>query len=150
MFEPDDFLNSSNESVLDTKYNLLPEMEVKASIPLDDKALTINKGEKDGKPWAQLAVRLEIQDPLGNIEKELGRKPAVTDRFFLDLDDNGKLDMNKQRNIRLGQYLAACGCKSPWKLTDLKGKTLKCKVIQVKSDLNPGEKRNAVSQLGIA
>lgn len=151
MFDENDFLSASNEAVLDEKFNLVAEGEYKAQIGFDDKDFTVTKGEKDGKPWAQLALRLEILDPTGDIEKALGRKPMMTDRFFLDLDENGRPDYSRQRNIRLGQYLAATDSNKPgWKPNDMRGKPFKITVRHVKSDLNPGEKRAQVTMLGRA
>lgn len=153
MFDIKEFQSVTNEQVLDDKFNLHPEGEYEFQIPMDpDKAFTSTSGEKDGKPWAQLQLRLETLDPLGNIEKTLGRKPGITDRFFIDLDPaTGSFDHNKQRNIRTGQYLAATGCAKPgWKFSDMLGKRLKGKVVHVKSDMDPSVKVAKVTTLGRA
>jgi hypothetical protein len=155
-FDASDFLTSSNESVLDDKFNLIDVGEYTAQIGVDDKAIVITKGESinkagETKPWAQMAIRYEIIDPTGEVEKKLQRKPQITHRIFLDLNEQGKLDLAPQRNVRLGQLLKATGKAAPgWKLTDLKGQQLKIKVIQVKSDLNPDQMRNDIGMVGQA
>lgn len=155
MFNVDDFLNSSNEAVLDTKVILHPEGEFKGSIGTEDNSIKIKPGESTDKtgnlrPWANFSVVLETEDITGEIEQKLFRKPRMTYSFFLDIDDAGKLDVSKQKNIRLGALMAAAGLKSPWRPTDLKGKRISYKVAHVKSDMNPGEKRAEVVAVGIA
>jgi hypothetical protein len=140
MFNVDEFLTSSNNEVLDSKFNQLQAGEYDAQIGVDDKAIEITTGESDDKenpgqkrPWAQMAIRFEVLDPTGEIEKNLGRKPGMTYRFFLDLKSDGRPDWAPQRNVRMGQILKATGQDKPgWKVTDIKGKRCKIKVANVK------------------
>lgn len=153
MFSAEDFLTSSQENVLDDKWNQLDPGEYTAQVGVDDKAIEVKTGEKDGKPWAQLIVQLEILDPSGEIEAKLGRKPKITTRFFLDLiqegPNAGKLDQSKQKNVKLGQLLKATGTAAPgWKLTDPKGKQLKIMVAKVKNDMDPTTPRSEVVSMG--
>lgn len=150
MFDVNDFMNSATEAVLDTKFNQLDEGEYKAQIGTDEKAIEIKSDVKDGKPWAQIAIKYEIVDPTGTIEAKLGRKPTIVHRFFLDLKDDGRPDYGPQRNVRLGQVLAACNLKTPWKPNDLKGKVLKIKVMKVKNDRDPSNPLAEVSMVGVA
>src|SRR6478735_5441492 len=150
MFNADDFLSSSNEAILDDKFNQVDAGEYNAQVGVDDKALEIATGEKDGKPWAKLTVKLEILDPSKEIEKKLGRPPSIRYSFFLDLDDSGRIDQSPQKNVRLGAVLKATGCAKPgWKPTDIKGKSLKIRVAKVKNDLNPAEPRSEVVSVGM-
>lgn len=149
MFDQNEFLSGTAESSLDDKFNQLEPGEYQAQVGVEDKAMEVKQGEKDGKPWAQLAVKYEIIDPTGEIEKKLGRKPQITQRFFIDLTESGKFDYSKQKNVRVGQLLSATGCnQSGWKMTDVKGKRLTIKVAKQK-DQN-GEMRSEVVSLGVA
>lgn len=151
MFTANDFLNNSNESVLDDKYNLIPEGEYTAQVGTEEDSIEVKTGEKDGKPWAQAMVKLAIVDPDGKVKEVLKREPRITYRFFIDLTDDGKLDQSPQRNVKLGALLKAANLARPgWKMTDLKGKAVKVRIASVKSDMNPGEKRSEVVQFGIA
>lgn len=154
MFSPEDFLSSSQENVLDDKWNQLDPGEYTAQVGVEDKSIEVKTGEKDGKPWAQCIVQFEILDPTGEIEVKLGRKPKISHRFFLDLiqegNNAGKLDQSKQKNVRLGQLLKATGCdKSGWRLTDPKGKQLKIMVAKVKNDMDPTTPRSEVVSMGV-
>lgn len=154
MFDIKDFASVTQEAPLDDKFNLVPEGEYQAMIPTDPaKAFESKSGEKDDRPWAQLSVRLEILDPSGAIEKELGRKPGITDRFFLDVMKNNAgqtvLDVSKQKNVRLGQYLSAVGLNAGgWNFNQMCGKTLKIKVVHGRSDMDPTQKVARVTTLG--
>lgn len=149
MFSQEEFLSGSSEVALDDKFNQLEPGEYQAQVGVDDKAMEIKTGEKDGKPWAQIAVKYEVLDPSGDIEKALGRKPSITQRFFIDLTESGGFDYGKQKNVRFGQLLSATGCNvKGWKPTDVKGKRLTIKVAKQK-DQN-GEPRSEVVSLGMA
>lgn len=154
MFDPIEFQNSSNEATLDEKFNQLEAGEYRAQIGIDEKAIEVNTGEKEGKPWAQMTVKLEVLDPSGEIETKLGRKPVISYRFFLDLVQEqgsanfGKPDWSKQKNVRMGALLGATGLNKPgWSVPQLKGKSLKIKVAKVK-DQN-GEPRSEVVMVGV-
>lgn len=151
MFEVEDFLTSSNESVLDDKFLQIPPGDYDAQVAVGDKAVQINKGEKDNTPWAKVIYRFEILDPSGELEKNLGRKPGISYDFFLDLTetDPPKLDMAKQKNVRLGALLSATGTNEQgWKLTSPCGKRLKIKVTKVKGQ--DGVERSQVTMVGAA
>lgn len=151
MFELDDFLSSSNQAVLDDKFNQIPAGEYPAQVSMDDKAIEVTKGEKEGKPWAQMAVKFEILDVTGEVEKNLGRKPNITYRFFIDLDENGRPDYSKQKNVRLGQILSATGNNKPgWKGSDIKGKQCKIKITKVKDNRDPTIERSEVTMVAAA
>lgn len=151
MFNAEEFLSTAFETKLDDKFNQVDEGEYNVNIGVGDKDIEVKKGEKDGKPWAQAAVRYEILDPTGEIEKKLGRKPTITHYFFLDVTPDGKLDTSPQKNVRLGQLLTATGLNgSRWSFTALKGKQIKIKVAKVKNNMNPSEPRSEVVMVGLA
>lgn len=156
MFDADDFLNSSNETVLDDKVILIPPGEYTAQIPVSDESIKIKSGEKQDKEgntkgWAQCTIRFNILDPSGDLEKTIFRTPGINYNFFLDLDENDKFDHSKQRNIKVGALLKAANKARPgWKFSDLKGQTFKISIAHVKSDFNPGEKKQEVVAVGVA
>lgn len=129
-FDPNDFLGTSFDQPLDTKRTPTPVGEYIAQIGLGDKDLEIAQGEKDGKPWARLDMRLYLTDPSGVIKQATGSdKPMVFYGIMLDLDENGRFDASKGKNIRVGKVLEAAGKLKPgWKLSDLKGCTFKVKI----------------------
>lgn len=149
MFDANDFLNSSNQQTLDDKFLPIPEAEYTAQIGMGEEDIKIATGEKDGKPWARMVLRLEILDPSGELKAKIFREPKINYDFFLDLDSNGGMSHDKQKNIRLGALLTATNNNRPgWKGNDLRGKPFKIKVAHVKG-MN-GEKVASVVQVGVA
>jgi hypothetical protein len=69
-------------------------------------------GEKDGKPWAKLTVNCETTDPRAC--EALGM-PSVRVRhgIFLDLNDDGSVDLSPGKNIGLGKLREATGLNTP-------------------------------------
>lgn len=130
MFDPNDFLGTSFNEVLDTRRIPTPIGEYVGQIGMGDKDLTLNTGEKDGKKWAQLSLRIYLTDPSGAIKAVTGsEKPMVIHTVFLDLNDAGNFDASKGKNIRIGKILEAAGKLKPgWKLTDIKGSTIKVSI----------------------
>lgn len=150
MFDPQEFLTTSFETTLDDKYNPVPAGDYTVQIGVEEKSVEIVKGEKDGKPWARLAIRGNVVDPSGVVKAAIGRDPKFSYEFFLDLTPEGKLDMAKQRNVKLGQLLSATGCNKPgFKLTDVKGKTCKARIV-VKKNENTGADYNETTMLTAA
>lgn len=137
-FDPKQFLDAqtteSNE-----KRPLLPTENPDAADGLytavvgtiDTASGTIGKGEKIGKPWIQMLVPLRLQVP--PMIQALGIPPEVTitDRPFLDLNDQGGEDNSKGKSWRKRAYRDATGQNKPgepfaWRM--LEGKVVKIKV----------------------
>jgi hypothetical protein len=147
MFDPQEFLSTSFDTTLDDKFIPVPAGDYVVTVGVDDKALEIAKGEKDGRPWARMIVRGTVLDLTGQLKQAMGREPRFSYDFFLDLTPEGKLDMAKQRNVRLGQVLSATQCNRPgFKLTDIKGKQMKARMT-VKKNENTGAEYNEVSMV---
>lgn len=129
-FNAADFLGTSFDQPLDTKRTPTPPGEYICQIGLGDKDMEIESGEKDGKPWARLDLRLYPADPSGVIKAATGSdKPIVFYTIMLDLNESGGFDAGKGKNTRVGKLLEAAGKLKPgWKLTDLKGATIKAKI----------------------
>ena len=130
MFNADDFLGTSFTEVLETRRTPTPIGEYVGQIGMGEKDMSLNTGEKDGKKWAQLSLRIYLTDPSGAIKAVTGSdKPMVIHNVFLDLNDSGGFDASKGKNLRVGKLLEAAGKLKPgWKLTDLKGATIKVSI----------------------
>ena len=89
--------------------------------------------EVKARPWSSekgsgmsLDISYEIVDDGGKIEQEIGRKPVVTQGYFLDLKD-GKMDFSAGKNVQLNRVRDAVGQNVPgqaWKATNMKGQAL--------------------------
>ena len=130
MFDASQFLGTNFNEVLDTKRTPTPVGEYIGQIGTGEKDMELKSGEKDGKPWAQLVLRVYLADPSGAIKAATGsEKPMVIYNPFIDLTESGAFDSSKGKNIRIGKLLEAAGKLKPgWKITDLKGATIKVKI----------------------
>lgn len=133
-FDIQQFMGTSFDGGLDTRLKPHPVGEYTGQIGVEDTAVSLSQGvsAKDGTPWCRCVVNIQTDDPTGNIFADLGRKPTARLDFLLDLaPGGGGLDLNKGRNIRLGQLLEACGLNGPgqkWTFNMMKGKAVKFKV----------------------
>lgn len=140
MFGPEDFLNSSYDVTLDTKIIPIPPGEYVAQIKVGDGLkLTKDTIKKEGSArigeyWARLDISLDIADPTGALKQTIERDPRIVYGLMLDLDAQGNLDVGKQKNIRLGQLLAAAGLpEKGWSFGMLAGKNIRIKTVVSKS-----------------
>lgn len=140
-FNKDAFLQQTVEQTLDIKRAPFPEgthedLQIK-DISLRDG--TNKTGENAGKPWVQLTVLFVSTDPDVIEEMKLadGQEAIVRQNFFLDLTDEGMLDVSPGRNINLGKLRHACGQNTAdeWSIMDMKGATVGG--VRVKHTLNP-------------
>lgn len=102
LFDPVAFLNEALEENA-TKTLPLPEGEPLAQVTKLDFA----SGEKDGREWHRLDIRLEITD-----RDYLGDYPAekVSRTLGLMLEMNGnQVATGPNKNVRLGKFREACG-----------------------------------------
>lgn len=100
MFDPNSFLEATLDSN-STELKPVPQGEFLATV----KEIKTNSGTKGDRAWASLDVTWTIEDP--TIQEELHRTPTVRQKLFLDLDENGQLDMAEGRNVNLGRFRAA-------------------------------------------
>lgn len=69
---------------------------------------TINSGDRAGQPWAKLLVTWVLDHE--ELRKELDRSEVVlTQGIMLDVTADGKLDMGRGKNVRLGKFKKALG-----------------------------------------
>jgi hypothetical protein len=68
----------------------------------------IKKGQRQGEPWFSVSIPLEITHP--DVTEVTGFNPTVVYlSIMLDITPSGQLSREKGKNIKLGQFLAACG-----------------------------------------
>ena len=129
-FNVTEFLSTSNAETLDTQLIPFPAGEWNVQIGMDDETLQVKQGTSaSGKPWARLEIKTVAVDPSGAIKAEMKREPNLTIRMMLDVDERGRFDGSKGKNVRMGQLLSACGLNQPgWNFNQLKGKVVRVKV----------------------
>lgn len=92
---------------------------------------TIGKGDRAGSPWISMIVPLRIQVPPAVQGLGLPSELTLTDRVFLDLNEQGGLDNSKGKNRQQKNYRDATGTNVagvPWSWRQLQGKTVMVKV----------------------
>lgn len=133
-FNADSFLNQTVEAKLDVRRIPMPEGD-HDEMQVADLAIssgTVAKGDNAGKLWVQLKAKLVCTDP--NVAQEMklsgDQVPTVYWQEFIDLDDNGQLDISDGKNIKLGKLRQACGQNNDdeWSMNDLKSAVLGARV----------------------
>lgn len=139
-FNKDAFLQQTVAQALDTKRLPFPE-GAHEDLQIKDLLInsgTVKEGENAGKTWAQMTVVYVSTDPDVREEMKLADEQDATVRqqFFLDLTDEGLLDVSPGRNIQLGKLRHACGQNTDdeWSPMDMKNATVGG--IQVKHRIN--------------
>jgi len=140
-FNKDAFLQQTVAAALDTKRIPFPDGTHDEGIVIKDLSLnsgTVKDGENAGKTWAQLTIIYKSNDP--DVRKEMNvaddQDATVRQQLFLDLTDDGMLDVSPGRNIALGKVRLAAGQNTDeeWTMLDLKGAAVGG--IQVKHNIN--------------
>lgn len=107
-FDPNAFMQATIEGANSTRLIPWPVGDYHAHIvELKPKTGTIGKGERQGETWAGLDVLFQSDDPA--INGALGRVPRSKLGIFLDLTEQGMLDMGEGKNLGLGRLREACG-----------------------------------------
>lgn len=93
--------------------------------PIQFKAPEIASGEKNGRIWARLECKARITDP--NVAATMGLSPT-DDLYghyscFLDLTEEGTLDVGVNKNVQLGILFKAIGLSGAAALTAIEGCT---------------------------
>ena len=104
-FDPDSFLDATLPGANSTKREVVPAGVYVARLSnLEVKNGTVNKpGENFGKQWVALNFRWNIDNLPNGI---------VFDSVFLDLGEDGRPDMGKGKNVKLGKLREAIGLNS--------------------------------------
>ena len=127
-FDPAVLLGGEVQGQLDTSIPPIPEGEYPAVIT----KIEARSGEKDGKVWKAVDIFWNIDD--ATVREATGLpKPSAKQGMFLDLTPDGKLDMGKAKNTKLGQLRAAVGQNDPtksWNFNMLVGQAAVVKIKQ--------------------
>lgn len=130
MFEINEFLSQSFDDVPPDRSTPIPVGDYNVQVDTGEKGIKLAQGTtKDGKSWKRLDLRCLIADPAGQLKETHGETPSITYGIMLDLDDNDRLDLGPNRNVKLGKVLEAAGKRKPgWKVTDLYGAAFRIKI----------------------
>lgn len=110
-FDPSSFLDESVTDPNSTSSTPVPEGEYTAVA--GEPALR-NGTDKNGAPWNALDINWAIDDP--KVAEVTGRPAnSVRQSFFLEIDEKGKLDIGKGKNVSLGRLREAIGLNTPGK-----------------------------------
>ena len=105
VFNADAFLNTEITGEMDTKMIPIPDGDFNAQVA---KVAFREVTQKDGVKRAIMDVTWDIIDEGVKKETKL-EKPMARQSVFLDLNEQGGLDMGKGRNIQLGRLREAVG-----------------------------------------
>jgi len=146
MFDPTSFLDQSTEQANDTVQTPIPVGEYTGVIDkLELKEWTSTKNPGDGG-W-KLSITWLLDDP--SVKEFLGRdKVTVRQEIMLDIDDGGRLDMGKGRNVGLGKLRAATDLNvpgQPFAPSQLQGQIAK---IVIKHRMDPKDSEKVYSEVG--
>lgn len=141
MFDPESFLHNEVEGQMDTKVTPVPEGEY-PGVAIDVKARNINE-------YAVMEVTWQIDDP--EFEKIIGRNPArVRQSVFLDLMENGSLDLGSGKNVQLGKLRDALNQNNPdqaWSPSAIIGNSATVLVTHRSDPKNPDNVYDQVSRV---
>lgn len=123
-FNPDDFLNQPVEGANATTRTPVPESEYMAVV--DDfklRMVDIKKGDNAGKSVLAIDIFWNILD---DSVRQLLKREKVTSKqgFFIDIDENGKIAVGEDVNVKLGRVREALNQNDPsqpWMFQMLKG-----------------------------
>jgi len=137
MFNPDEFMNTEIAEEFATKRELLPPGEYQAMIE-EIEAKTIGEAN-----WPILSLRYKI---VNNPEEDIAGR-ILFDTIFLDVDEKGSLIRGPNKNIRLGQLLAALGLNGrPWRPAMLTGQVVMLHVT-IRQNKKTGDMENNVQKV---
>lgn len=126
-FNADSFLNQTVEAKLDTRRIPHPEGD------WDEGQITKiefkdGSNKETGKVWVRMSCTVQNTDPQVKDDMKLtgDQMPQVRWEEFLDITEEGSLDVSDGKNIKLGKLRQACGQNNDdeWSINDLKGATL--------------------------
>jgi len=105
-FNAESFLSTVTEAV--TQDTVIPHPEGDFEGNIDDFKLKDGTSKSDGKVWVRATAKIRCLDK--NAVADSGLDDLfVYDEFFLDLTDEGGLDMGGNKNVSLGRMRTATG-----------------------------------------
>lgn len=135
-FDANSFMEQNFKTELDVRLTPVPEGEYIAQI-IDVKLREVQFRKIEGT-GVGIDITWEITDD--NVRRAMNMEhPQARQSFLLDLDADGRLDLGKNKNVRLGRVLSATGLNSKrgWSLPMLKFQTAFIKVEQRADDDDP-------------
>lgn len=146
MLNTEEFLGMSVNSATSTRVILIPEGEYTGVVDNDGIGLadfTYRQGDRAGQKGYRMTVKWLIDDPAGDLERQIGRKPVITQSIMLDLTSEGGLDMSEGKNVQLGRLREAVGQNEdgkPWQPAMLIGSVAKL-LVKHRIDQNQEEQQ---------
>lgn len=122
MFDVDKLMNEDVSGSMSTAVKPIPEGTYTAVIS------EVKLREVKTKNGVSLSLDVKLSLDAPELKEELKRDPTVFQSFWLDLDDNGRLDLSEGRNVKLGRLREAVGQNTPgqpWNIRKLEGQVVK-------------------------
>lgn len=115
VFDPNTFLETTHKGNLDTTFVLPDEDEYLCQLT---EKITLRSGEgDDGRKWAAVTFQCELIDAADQCRKLNMERIFVSYDMFLDLTDDGRLDLGTNRNMRLKRLWEATGVNKQKQVT---------------------------------
>jgi len=127
-FDPENFINTGMKGSLDTQPIPVPEGEWTAQVD------SVNANVANTQEGEKLVLNLtwNILDPEVSQETKRDRN-LVRQSIFLDVKEDGSLDMGTGKNVQLGKVRDALGQNDPkkeWRPSDMQGQQAVVRVRQ--------------------
>lgn len=111
VFDPNAFLQQTHTAGFATQFTPIPEGEYLAQLVDGDKGMAVRTA--DTKDGVRFILNLQWQILDDKVKELTGMaSPSVRQEIWLDLDENGRLSRDKNKNVDLGKFLAAIGLNS--------------------------------------
>ena len=108
MFNPEAFMNSTINDASSSQYNVTPEGEFTGIIS----KIEVKTVGADNKPVINVTWKIDDE----SVRQETGlSEPTVRQTLWLDVTEQGGLDMGKGKNVALGKLRDALGQNTPGK-----------------------------------
>lgn len=148
-FDPDAFLNTEYQEAAATKLEPVPEGEYQAQI---DNVTAKQITTKEGDERIVMEIIWNILDD--DVKAQLGMdKVTVKQGLFLDLSEEGSIDMSKGKNVRLGRLREALGQNKdgkPWSPGKMIGESAFVQVTQRPDKADPEVIYNDIGKVAAA
>ena len=112
LFNAESFLQQSVTGALDTAFPTIPAGEYPAIVKKIEARQMQNTKEPEKGDFTVLDIHWGIDDAAAKAETGLD-EPTCRQSLFLDLDENGQLDVSPKKNIGLGRLREALGLNNP-------------------------------------